>query len=229
MRPPGANIMVITGADSTWQVLRGLLDDQFTTVSRSRSTAELDHLECVDVIVVDRAALGDCDLTLRRIRQRRLAAYLMVIGARDEAEAGRLLDTGADDAVSLGNPLLESRLRAAARRARTLNAGTRIAIGDILFDRESRHVMCAGQRIRLTRTEEGLLDCFFWYAPQVVSVTDLASFVWGREETAERRNLVHVYVGYLRRKLSTSRQVMIRTIRGVGYELAAREANTPEP
>jgi DNA-binding response OmpR family regulator len=74
----------------------------------------------------------------------------------------------------------------------------------------------------LTRTEESLFDCLFWYAPHPMTVADLTAFVWGGEVTVERRNLVHVYVGYLRRKLSTSKQTVIRTVRGTGYQLAAR-------
>jgi hypothetical protein len=54
--------------------------------------------------------------------------------------------------------------------------------------------------------------------------TTLADFVWGDAEGdgEARRGVVEVYMGYLRRKLSASRSVMIRTVRGVGYRFDPR-------
>ena len=94
--------------------------------------------------------------------------------------------------------------------------------GDILFDRESRRVWCAGREVELTRTEESFLDCLFWHAPRPVSVTTLTDFVWGDEVSPERRAMVRVYIGYLRTKLEPSRRVVIRTVRGLGYTFSAR-------
>jgi DNA-binding response OmpR family regulator len=46
--------------------------------------------------------------------------------------------------------------------------------------------------------------------------------------TPERRSLVRVYIGYLRTKLSASRQVVIRAVRGVGYGFVERSATSSE-
>ena len=222
MRPPGARIAVLTTSDATWQRVQGVLAEPNTTVVRYDSVTELTDDERPDVIVIDRSALTGGGMVLRRLRQRSLTCTLIVNGALDEADAGQILDLGADDVIRTGDRLLAHRLRAAARRARTMNAGARIAIGDIVFDRESRRIWCAGQEVKLTPTEQSVLDCLFWYAPRAVSIDEITSFVWGGDGSRGRRNLVHVYLGYLRTKLRGSRQVTIRTVRGVGYEFAAR-------
>jgi len=222
MRQPGARIAVLTTSDDTWRRVHGLLAEPNTTVSRHASVTELVEEERADIIVIDRPVLTGGGMVLRRLRQRSLTCMLIVNGALDEADAGQLLDLGADDVIRTGDRLLAPRLRAAARRARTVNAGSRIAIGDIVFDREARRVWCAGHEVKMTRTEEAVLDCLFWYAPRAVSIEEITSFVWGGDGTRGRRNLVHVYLGYLRTKLRESRQVEIRTVRGVGYEFAAK-------
>ena len=135
-----------------------------------------------------------------------------------------LLGWGADDVVTIGSHTLGARLQSATRRARTLNAGARIAVGDIIFDREARRVWCAGQEVSLTPHEYGIVDCLFWYAPKPVTVETLADFVWGhQEESGNRRTLVQVYMSYVRKKLAASAQVAIRFSRGMGYEFAPRE------
>ena len=53
----------------------------------------------------------------------------------------------------------------------------------------------------------------------VVGRQTLTDFVWG-VTTAPRPNTVEVYVGYLRRKLSRSKEVAIETVRRAGYLLA---------
>ena len=223
LNPPGACVAVLASRDALWQQASAWVADELTSVIRLQSPddlGELDHRP--DVVIVDRAMLADCGVMLRRIRQRRLTATVIVTEARNFADVEHLLDCGADDAIPADSPLLRARLGAAVRRARALNASLRVAVGDIVYDRERRLIVCAGTIVRLTRTEEALLDCLFNYMPRPVSIAELSAFVWGGELTKERRNLVHVYVGYLRRKLSGSRQMEIRTVRGVGYELAAK-------
>ena len=134
-----------------------------------------------------------------------------------------LFRSGADDAIHADSGLLESRLHAHARRARTVNAGSRLAVGDIVFDRESRRVWCAGQEVDLTPRECAVLDCMFWHATRPVSVTTLADFVWGDAAQTDRRSAVEVYIGYIRKKLAASRKVVIRTVRQVGYQFDLRE------
>ena len=220
---PSARVAVLSESAGTWTTIVGCIADDVTTVLRYGTLAELEVAERPDVVITDRDTLTDTDGMILRIRRRWPTTSILVVGANDDADVARLLEIGADDAIVAASPVLRPRLAAAARRARTVNAGARIAIGDVVYDRESHRVWCAGKEIALTRTEESLLDCFFWYSPRAVSVSDLTSFVWGGSVTAERRNLIHVYIGYLRGKLRGSRQVVIRTVRGVGYELAARK------
>jgi two-component system OmpR family response regulator len=223
VHPPGASIAIIAFSDAAWQRLGTGLGDELTTLMRLVSVSELDQLGSgPDVVIVERSMLQEREVTLRRIRQRRLTAILIVTGALDASDVVRLLDAGADDAIPDGAPELNARLRAAARRARAVNASMRVAVGEIVYDREARRVWCAGTEVRLTRTEESLLDCLFWYMPRVVTTAELIAYVWGTDDTTEHRNVLHVYIGYLRRKLAASRLMEIRTVRGVGYELAAR-------
>jgi DNA-binding response OmpR family regulator len=222
MRLPGARIAVVTTSDADSQTMAGLLAQELTTVVRYRSVEELIPADRPDIVIVSRDLVCDGALALRRLRQRWLTCTLIVTGATSECDAAQLLDIGADNALIAGDALLAPRLRAAARRARTINKDLRTVIGDVMYDRESRRVWCAGRELRLTRTEEALLDCLFWYAPDPASIAELTAFAWGRSTYTERRNLVHVYMGYLRRKLHDSRQVEIHTIRGAGYKFAER-------
>jgi two-component system response regulator MprA len=108
------------------------------------------------------------------------------------------------------------------RRVRTQNAGTRIAVGDLVFDREARRVWCAGVEVELSRTEEAVFDCLFWHFPNAVDLNAMTHFVWGEELTGDRRHLLRVYIGYLRQKLKASRNVAVLNVRGVGYALGVR-------
>jgi DNA-binding response OmpR family regulator len=224
MRLPGARVAVLTVSAADRQSMTELLGDELTAVAGYECVDELLKAERPDVVIVSRDMLCAGALVLRRLRQRWLTCTLIVTGAANECDAAQLLDIGADNVMVTGDELLTPRLRAAARRARTINRDLRTTIGDITYDRESRRIWCAGQEIRLTRTEEAVLDCLFWYAPDPASIAQLTAFAWGQSEGVERRNLVHVYVGYLRKKLRESRQVAIHTLRGVGYAFAEQES-----
>ena len=222
IQPSVARVVVVSRSPRLSADTARWLADDVTSVVHCTDLSRLLADERPDVVVVDRALLGDVGAELRRLRRRWLTVTIIVVGAANDSDIARLLDAGADDAVALGSSVLAARLHALTRRARTVNAGTRIAVGDIMFDRESRRVWCAGREVALTRTEEALLDCLFWYVPRPVSTVTIAEFVWGLDVTPARRRLIRVYVGYLRTKLTASARVEIRTVRGTGYQFSAR-------
>ena len=175
-----------------------------------------------DIVVVDDSGAFDASLHIRLLRRRQPSVYIAFIGVHDDARSIALLEWGADDAITRDSPTLVARLRAATRRARTVNAGSRIAVGDIVFDREARRVWCAGREVSLTPHEYNVVDCMFWHAPKAVGVDTLADFVWGDQESTNRRTLVQVYMSYVRKKLAKSVTVAIRFSRGSGYSFAPR-------
>lgn len=144
----------------------------------------------------------------------------MYIGALDETRCIALLHWDVDDAITADSPTMAARLQSATRPARALNAGARIALRDVVFDREARCVWCAGREVDLTPHEYLVVDCVFWHAPTAVGIDTLADFVWGDQESTRKRRLVQVYVSYVRKKLAASVQVAIRYARGSGYRFA---------
>jgi DNA-binding response OmpR family regulator len=179
-----------------------------------------------DVVVLDDFSERDAAQEIRQLRRRQPSLYVVYVRVSDEKRSIALLHAGADDAIIAGSPTLVARLQAATRRARTVNAGSRIAVGDIVFDREARRVWCAGREVDLTPHEYGIVDCLFWHAPKPVGVDTLADFVWGDQSSTNKRTLVQVYVSYVRKKLARSAQVAIRFARGAGYEFTPVETDT---
>jgi DNA-binding response OmpR family regulator len=224
--PPIASVAIVAGAEMG-AVLAEAIGDDVTAVVHHQPTAlgrlDTEPWERPDVLLIDRAALRDLARDIWHLRRRWPTITIAVINVRDEADAERMLDAGADEAIIGGSRLLRARLLAMARRARTVNAGSRIAIGDVVFDREARRVWCNGAEVPMTPRECAVIDCLFWNSPRPVGVSTLADFVWGDTSVAERRNVIDVYIGYVRRKLSASRSVVLRTVRGVGYSFAPRD------
>ena len=224
---PTASVAVVSENADLADIVAGILSDKCTQVTRfsvrGDSSSEAFKTDRPDIVVLDRVVLDDIFGRIRRLRRRWPTIDIIVVNVLDETDVEAVLDAGADDAIVAGSPLLIARLHARARRARTANAGARIAVGDIVFDRESRRVWCAGQEVGMTPRECALLDCLFWHVPQTVSVQTLADFVWKDAEETDRRGAVEVYIGYLRKKLAGSRSVVIRTVRHAGYQFAGRE------
>jgi Response regulators consisting of a CheY-like receiver domain and a winged-helix DNA-binding domain len=175
--------------------------------------------EPFDVMVLDYQSTADISRRIRLLRSQWPMCGIIVLNVGGVRECASLLDEGADDACTLSSHLVVERLHALMRRARTLNAGFRSAIGDVVVDREHRRVWCATREVPLSVKEFDVLLCLFDHSPKVVAKSALATIVW-RGDSAPNRNTVEVYVGYVRRKLTSSRAVRIRTVRGVGYTLS---------
>lgn len=179
-----------------------------------------------DILVLDYATADLFSIeTLEWSRRRWPSITIIAVGVATEEEATRLLRTGADDVVlTTGSPdLLLARLEAAARRARATNAVYRRRLGDVVYDRDSRRVWCAGEELDLTPNETALLDRLWSRAGQVVHYDSLHDFVWTDSAPSESSNRVEVYISYLRKKLQRSNEVVIETLRGSGYRLSRKK------
>lgn len=156
---------------------------------------------------------------LQRLRGRASNLPVLILTARDAIDDRvRGLDTGADDYVVKPVDLdeLAARLRALLRRS-TGEAQPALAVGDIHLDPATREVRHRGDPVELGAREFALLELLMRNAGRVLTRGQIESqlYAWGGEVES---NAVEVHIHHLRRKLSPE---AIRTVRGVGYMLAA--------
>ena len=153
-------------------------------------------------------------------------AILVVRRNPDPSHVAAVLDSGADDYVRLPcNPQeLVARVRALVRRQSGPTVLEREVDGLVLDLR--RGVIRSGDaEVALTRREADLMEYLTRHAGHAVSRAELATQIWHTTTPSNGgTNIVDVYVSYLRRKLGTlGRQSIIRSVRGVGYELQASD------
>lgn len=177
-----------------------------------------------DAIVLD-MMLPDFDglEVLRRVRADDPDVPVLFLTARDAVEdrvAG--LTAGGDDYVTKPFSLEEvvARLHALMRRTAGVQAaaGSRIVVGDLVLDEDSREVSRGGRQITLTTTEFELLRYLMRNAKRVLSKPQILDRVWNYDFGGQA-NVVELYISYLRKKIDVGQAPMIHTVRGVGYVL----------
>jgi two-component system response regulator MprA len=170
----------------------------------------------------------------RRLRSEGLLIPVLMLTARDtvgDRVAG--LDAGADDYLIKPFALQEllARLRALLRRSllagpyesaesgRAATGAAVLGFADLTLDPATREVRRGNREVRLTRTEFVILEVFLRHPRQVLTRPVLFEHVWGYD-FGETSNSLHVYLGYLRRKLEADGEPrLLHTVRGVGYVL----------
>ena len=90
------------------------------------------------------------------------------------------------------------------------------------LDEAMREVSVAGRVVTLSPREFSLLECFLRHPGQALSRDQLLDAAWPYG-VAVTPNTVDAYVHLLREKLGPVGSARIRTERGVGYRLLARE------
>jgi two-component system, OmpR family, response regulator len=177
-----------------------------------------------DVVVLD-VMLPDLDglEVLRKMRATSPALPVLFLTAKDAVEdriAG--LTAGGDDYVTKPFSLEEVvlRLRALLRRTGVIeaNAGSRLVVGNLTLDEDSREVHRDGESIELTATEFELLRFLMRNPKRVLSKAQILDRVWNYDFGGQA-NIVELYISYLRKKIDVGRQPMIHTMRGAGYVL----------
>lgn len=156
----------------------------------------------------------------REVRHRRNRVPILLLTARVEvSDRVEGLDAGADDYLTKPFAIkeLSARVRALLRRTTPPDDQTRIVVGSLVIDRETRTATRADRRIELTKTEFNLLELLAEQSGIVLSRDYLYEHIWGFDFETNSKSL-DVYIGYLRRKINAQGETdPIRTVRGVGY------------
>jgi DNA-binding response OmpR family regulator len=159
---------------------------------------------------------------LERLRAAGVDTPVLLVSAKDgEFDQADGLDLGADGYLvkPFAFVVLVAQLKALLRRrdAALGRTGQRVRLGALIVDPVARSVSWDGEAIELSPREFGLLHALASRPDTAVSKDDLLRLVWGDEQAATR-NVVEVYVGYVRRKLdAVGAGHVLRTVRGYGY------------
>jgi DNA-binding response OmpR family regulator len=141
----------------------------------------------------------------------------------EERVAG--LNAGADDIILKPFSVSEliARVHAVTRR-RTRPAHDVFVCEDLEIDRVSHRVARGGRIIDLSPKEYALLEFLLRHAGRPVTRASIIEQVW-RMHSESITNVVDVYINYLRRKIDTGAdRPLIRTIRGVGYQIGSNRS-----
>ena len=161
-----------------------------------------------------------------QIRSVRPDLLLVVLsGETDPSTQFRCLDAGADDFITkpFYFSVLLGRFRALLRRRNPASTAV-LLLGDLELNRVRRTVTRNGCAIDLTQKEFALLEFLMERPMQPVSRAVIAKSAWKVQDEGASANTVDVYVNYIRKKLdSYGGRPVIRTIRGVGYQIGGAE------
>lgn len=198
-------------------------------VDRARNGQDADYMltqHDYDLTVLDLGLPGmDGFQVLRRLRERKPLAPVLILTARDALEDRvKGLDLGADDYMTkpFELPELEARIRALLRRS-SWGGNELIHFGGLSFDAPGRRVFCGERALELSARELGIFELLLQRAGKVVSKEQLMESLYGWD-AATGDNAIEVYIHRLRKKLEGS-GVTIATVRGMGYLMDAATGN----
>jgi two-component system, OmpR family, response regulator len=163
---------------------------------------------------------------VKQIRERDESIPVIMLTAlaeTDDVVSG--LDRGATDYLTKPFAFAEllARIRAHLRQPGQVNA-TSLEVGRISLDFRTRDVHRAGRGVKLTAREFELLAYLMRHPDQVLSRAQILNAVWGYDYDPGT-NVLEVYIGYLRRKLSEGDgEAPIQTVRSAGYRLVSADA-----
>src|SRR5215207_1380195 len=179
------------------------------------------HMVVLDVMLPNLDGLEVC----RRLRRGSNAPIIMLTARDSVPDRVAGLDSGADD--YLPKPFdfdeLLARVRALLRRRPALYPGV-ITVADLSIDTRARRALRGGRDVELTAKEYALLEYLARRADEVVGRADIAEHVWDESHDPFSK-VIEVFIQRLRRKVDEGHGLkLIRTRRGEGYTLTAREA-----
>jgi two-component system response regulator CpxR len=177
-----------------------------------------------DLIILD-AMLPALDgfEVLRQLRKRSAVPVIMLTARTSQPDRIEGLNAGADDYLPkpFGPEELLARMRAVLRRSgHTEAAATRMVLASGLqLNPRTRQATYFGDPLEITALEFDILEILVRAAGRTVTRDELTGALYQRPATPYERSL-DVHISHLRKKLERGGRTPIRTVRGVGYQLA---------
>jgi DNA-binding response OmpR family regulator len=173
-----------------------------------------------DVMLIDaRRDLMQAKALVRQLRGAGLELPILVV-VTEGGWAAVTTDWGADDVIlhTAGPGEIDARLRLAIgrRTVAALSASEEIRSGDLVIDEASYLARLRGRTLDLTFKEFELLKFLAQHPARVFTRSQLLQEVWGYDYFGGTRT-VDVHVRRLRAKLGVEHEVLIGTVRNVGY------------
>lgn len=195
----------------------------FETVvaSTGRQGIEMFHKENPDLILLDvmLPELNGIEV-LRRIREVSNVPIIMETARGESIDKVNGLNAGADDYIAKPFDIEEliARINAVLRRVNQIPKDTSVLkVRSLEMNLQSMSVKIEGKTLNFSKTEYFLLKLFIENAGKVLSRNEILDAIWGEEHFIDE-NIVDVYIGYLRAKISdVTKEEYIKTVRGVGY------------
>ncbi len=177
-----------------------------------------------DLVILDRMLpKRDGMEVLGAIRHARPALPVILLTAKGEiGDRVEGLDHGATDYITkpFAFEELAARVRVCLRQPDD-QIGTSLEVGKLKLDLIERRAERDGVSVRLADREAELLAYLMRRPGQICTREQILASVWNYDHDPGT-NVVQVYVGYLRRRLSKPGSPLpLETVRAVGYRLAA--------
>jgi DNA-binding response OmpR family regulator len=192
------------------------------------------HLALVneyDAIVLDLMLPGMDGLDVcRKLREQAgKDTPVLMLTARDTV-ANKLsgFDSGADDYVVKPFSLreVEARLNALTRRGRAGSARQVVRVADLTYDLGTLRVRRGDRDIDLPPIPLKILDLLIRKSPRVVWRREIEQAVWG--DTPPDSDALRAHIHVLRGAIDRPDEPpLLRTVRGIGYQLVAPDAVSP--
>ena len=157
---------------------------------------------------------------LKKLRAKKDTPVLFLTAIDELEERVKGLELGGDDFLVKPFAFVEllARIRTLLRRGPPRDV-EHMHIGDLEIDAIRRRVRRGGQRVDLTPREFSLLQLLARRRGEVLSRTQIASYVWDMNFDSDT-NVVEVAIRRLRAKIDDGYESkLIHTVRGMGYVL----------
>ena len=183
----------------------------------ARQLEKAPDLVLLDVNLPD----GDGRELLMRIRLHSQVPVIVVTAKDTEKDMVAGFDAGCDDYVTkpFSLPVLVKKIQAVLKRSAG-QGGKLLLLGELSYDPEAHLLYKKGQEVRLTATEQRLLELFLRHRGQVLTREQIVAQVWDTYENYVDENTLNVNIRRLREKLEEDAKdpQYIKTVFGIGYK-----------
>lgn len=187
-------------------------------------TAEENDLQCIilDIMMPD---LDGLNATLK-LRESKNIPIILLSAKSEDTDKITGLSFGADDYVTKPfNPLeLMARVKSQIRRYVSLGSMEKkdslIVTGGLALDLDSKEITLDGEKVKLTATEYGILECLMKNIGRVLSTNQIYEAVW-KEPSFQTEKTVTVHIRRIREKIEINPKEpkYLKVVWGIGYKI----------